>query len=245
MRQKSLLILLFVVLTRVVFSSASVKTSLDIPENENINEELNIETSEKMLIANNEFEQMSQKTDIDGKVPKWPIIVQVISMVVLIITAGAIYYQSHIQKNGIVLQSLNNFREHWYNASMIKFRQETCKRYEEGNKKIGFCEGEVLGFFEELGLLVRKRLFSIDFIWETYSYFIEHYWDMLKDNINEYRKSTEDNSWYENFEDLKNKMESYSKKKHCPVSPKTEHDIKKFVKGEREELENRKQFLYA
>ena len=145
-----------------------------------------------------------------------------------------IYRQIKIQRYSNMLQMLNNMRENWNSERMMPFRKTTCTNYQKGTKKIGMAEGEVLGFFEEMGFMLKKGVVDKDFIWETYSYFIEHYWSMLESNIKEFRLSTRDNSWFKNFESLRDSVRKYSEKKRCPSSDKTEEEIERFICGELE-----------
>lgn len=147
-----------------------------------------------------------------------------------------IYRQVRVQRFSNMLQTLSSLRENWNNDTIVAARKTTCINYQKGTKNIGKAEGEVLGFFEELGLLLKKRVVSTEFIWESYSYFIEHYWSMLEPNIKEFRLSTNDNSWYDNFESLRKAIGKYSKKRKCPSSDKTEEEIKRFIRGEIEDF---------
>jgi len=149
-----------------------------------------------------------------------------------------IFQQVRLHRNANMIQLLSNIRKEWNARRMMDCRRAACKNYqaETRTKKIGMPESEVLGFFEQMGLLLRKRVVSSEFVWETYSYYIEHYWSMLESNIAEFRRSTKDDSWYECFEYLRNSMRNYSKKKGCPSTDKAEEEVEQFIRGELEGL---------
>ena len=157
-----------------------------------------------------------------------------VQSLVILITLFYVQRQVRVNRYGNMLQTLNNMRENWNNKQMMGFRRTTCENYLEGTKKIEMAEGEVLGFFEEMGLLLQKKVVSQEFIWETYSYYIEHYWSMLKDNIQEFRLSTQDKSWYDHFEYLRDSVRRYSERKNCPSIDKTKEEIKRFISSELE-----------
>jgi hypothetical protein len=147
-----------------------------------------------------------------------------------------IYRQVKIQRFTNMLNMLNSMRENWTGNNMLKSRKAACINYKNRNNKIGKAESDVLGFFEDMGLLLKKKALSEEFIWETYSYFIEHYYTMLEPNIKEFRQSTKDNSWYKNCEELSEKMKKYSKKSKASTYKKTNQKIEQFIKGELEDF---------
>jgi ferric iron reductase protein FhuF len=64
-----------------------------------------------------------------------------------------------------------------------------------------------------MGLLLRKGALDKEIIWNSYSYYIEHYWSMIESNIKEFRVSSKDNTYFENFAKLREEMGSYSTRK--------------------------------
>lgn len=176
---------------------------------------------------------ISLLSNITGETSQW--FWSMAQTFIILVSLIFIYRQVRVHRFSNMLQTLSSLREHWNSDTMLAARKTTCINYQKGTKKIGKAEGDVLGFFEELGLLLKKGVVSKEFIWETYSYFIEHYWSMLEPNIKEFRLSTNDNSWLDNFESLRKAIHRYSKKRKCPSSDKTEEEIKRFILGEIED----------
>jgi len=147
-----------------------------------------------------------------------------------------IYHQVRLSRHSNMLQTILKFREMWSSKEMIHYRQATCKRYKKQSRAIGRAEEEVLGFFEDLGLLVENGVIPEEFVWEGYSYYIEHYWIMMKNNIMKFRQEKKDESWFERFERLAETMQKFSKKRKIPSSDITKTDIERFIKGELERI---------
>jgi hypothetical protein len=93
-------------------------------------------------------------------------------------------------------------------------------------------EGEVLAFFEDVGVYVRKGVIPIDLVWEHYCYYIEHYWHMFQGPIYAYRELTGNRNWFSNLEDLVARSSAYGVKKSAKAQ-KTHSDVNVFVESER------------
>lgn len=159
---------------------------------------------------------------------------QMSEVVVLTITLVFIYYQVRLSRFTGMFETLTNMRNHWNSRAMMDFRRRTCENHLRNSKRILMPEGEVLGFFEDMGLLLRKGALDKEIIWNSYSYYIEHYWSILDPNIKEFRASSKDNTWYENFAELREQMRNYSIKKKAPSQDKSEAEIRKFIETELE-----------
>ncbi len=152
----------------------------------------------------------------------------------VIITLIFIYKQVRAQRYGNMLSYSQILRGYWESAKMMGSRKEACRNYKKGDRAIGKAEGDVLSFFEELGLLVEKGAVNIEYTWESYSYFIEYYWFMFKPHIEKFRKDTQDNEWYCKFERLVGLLEKYAKSRGVRFGNKFEHEFEEFIAGELE-----------
>ena len=150
----------------------------------------------------------------------------------VIITLIFIYKQVRAQRYGNMLTYSHILREYWESPRMVQSRKETCKNSKTGNRAIGSEEGNVLSFFEEIGLLVEKEAVSIEYAWEAYSYFIEYYWMILKPNIEKFRRDTNDDQWYCKFEILVGSMEKYAERKGIRFGNKFDHEVDEFIAEE-------------
>jgi hypothetical protein len=148
------------------------------------------------------------------------------------ISLGLIYRQIKIQSQANMLNTLESLADKWNSQFLLRQRHEACAAYPQENLRIENAEGDVLGFFEDLGLYYKRGVFDIEIIWERYSYFVEYYWAMYYSSIYKYRSETADNTWFRCFENLYNAIQNYSKKECGMSAPKTEEQISKFIRGE-------------
>ena len=148
------------------------------------------------------------------------------------ISLAFIYRQIKLHRYSNMLNMISAIDTRWNSAEFLKHRQDICKRYNAGNLPIKREEGEVLGFFEDLGIFLKKGVFEVDVIWDKYSYYIEHYWAMYEPHIKEFRTSHNDNTWYEKFGYLHQQMAKQSKRHKINSNAKTQAQITSFIGGE-------------
>jgi hypothetical protein len=143
-----------------------------------------------------------------------------------------IYHQLKLQRMANSLSSLAEFENSWKSQEMMAARQEIC-----GNvcdpKGGGTQSAERIScFFETLGLYLSRKVFDRAIIWELYSYYVEHYWPILKPKITEMRKG--DPTIYTAFEALHDKMRVFSEKRGAPSHEKSPEMLLEFAKSELE-----------
>src|SRR5262249_45589824 len=89
--------------------------------------------------------------------------------------------------------------------TLLSSRRDFDKIEEDGD--------EVLGFFEDIGLLLRRKIVPIYFIWSMLSYDIFHYWQLLHDYLAWVRQSTNNNTYYEDFDLVRNRLAALERKR--------------------------------
>lgn len=97
---------------------------------------------------------------------------------------------------------------------------------------------DIFDFFEELGLLVRKKIIPTDLVWSDYCYWTLNYWTAFTNYIDWARKSDEDPTMYCEFEYLFKKMlnfEEHKLKKKVEITPEK---LTEFVNEEIELVAN-------
>ena len=154
-------------------------------------------------------------------------------------TGFLIYRQIRLARYANMLDTLDRLDSKWRSLELIRARHDICNVFEKGdadNKKITFREAHVLDFFEDMGLFLRRGVLDGETVWESYSYSIEHYWQLTEPRITEFRTATKDRTWYTNFEYLFQKIAKTSSKKRC-VSGKTQEELRKFAIGEMDRLQ--------
>jgi hypothetical protein len=137
------------------------------------------------------------------------------------------------------LQAMGVLEERWKSSLMLECRAIAAGRNGNPHLDIERPEGEVLSFFETLGLYLKRRVFDRELLWEKYSYFIEPYWQMFSPHINHLRSSRNDPSFYDQFEYLNEQMKKCARKRKLTnYSAKTPKDIQDFANGERARLDS-------
>src|SRR5262249_52478902 len=89
--------------------------------------------------------------------------------------------------------------------TLLSSRRDFDKIAEDGD--------EVLGFFEDIGLLLRRRVVPAYFIWSMLSDLILKYGQPLSAYVGWVRQSTNNATYYEDFELLRNRMAALHKKR--------------------------------
>lgn len=146
-----------------------------------------------------------------------------------------LFKQINLLREKNMLDTLLNIDALWKSNTLCKNRKMACEKYLENTKNINLEESVVLGFFEDIGLYVKRKVFGLDVVWEKYSYYIDHYWDMYEPHIQAYREGTSDDTWFHSFEYLKSKMDQFSQQRGIIVTKKTIEEINKF-RGEEQKL---------
>jgi hypothetical protein len=152
------------------------------------------------------------------------------------LTLILIYRQLIAQRYANILSSVSSLDERWNSQEMRKARKSLCAKHGGKNRSLSQQDGFVLDFFEQMGLYLKKGVFTPDLLWELYSYYIEHYWCIAAPFISEFRLSTEDKTWYSSFEGLYGAMRKESKRRHIACDGKTQEQIAQFIREENEKL---------
>jgi len=116
------------------------------------------------------------------------------------------------------------------NDSFKKLRRVAAKNIMKNN----FKEAEdVFDFFETLGLLLRKGALDKEMVWNTFFYWIHHYWITGIDYIT--KEQRDDPPTWEDFEYLHEQVIKVEKKRTKVTDSDlllSTDDIKKFIKEE-------------
>lgn len=145
-----------------------------------------------------------------------------------------IYRQVRAQRQANLLQTLDSLDNRWNSAEMLASRKKVCENYLSDRLRIKREQGDVIGFFEDMGVYLERKVFDAESLWDKYSYYVEYYWAMYQPHIMEFRAETRDPTWYEKFEKLKDRMEKVSKKKGLSTVGKTQEEISKFINSEKD-----------
>ncbi len=93
---------------------------------------------------------------------------------------------------------------------------------------------EVCSYFEDIGLLLRRRVVPTYFIWSMQSYEILFYWQLLRDYLAWVRRSTGDDTFYIEFDLLRKRVAALQKKRSGLEPVNSEDELREFLEGEAE-----------
>jgi hypothetical protein len=108
--------------------------------------------------------------------------------------------------------------------TLLASRRDFDKIAEDGD--------EVLGFFEDIGLLLRRRVVPADFMWSMLSDLILKYGQPLTAYVGWLRQSTNNATYYEDFELLRNRMAALYKNTTGLEAMYSEGDLREFLEDE-------------
>jgi hypothetical protein len=91
---------------------------------------------------------------------------------------------------------------------------------------------EVTAYFENIGLLLHRRIVPIYYLWSMLADYITYYGQLLHDYLAWVRRSTGDPTYYEDFELLRSRIAALGKKRTGVANVYPEDDLRKFLEGE-------------
>jgi hypothetical protein len=122
---------------------------------------------------------------------------------------------------------------------MRQYRREIaklCIKREKGAKIVSteICTqaADVMNFFCEVGMLLKRRILDLEFTSALFSSWVIVYWEILGKDVYEVRKLTNDNSSWAEFEYLYKQMKKYERKLKKPPGKVPEDMIQLFLKAE-------------
>ncbi len=133
------------------------------------------------------------------------------------------------QININIVAILNDLNEQWWSTRMRRARRKACE--DRLKTTINVDEEAILSFFENINLFCSNEMIEEKFIWETYSYYIERYWLLFKDNVERFQ--ADDSSYFSGFVKLKNNMEKISKDKGCSIAEISKEQLSAFADSEK------------
>lgn len=153
--------------------------------------------------------------------------------VVVTITLALIYGELRISSAAHILGSLTSVNERWTSPGVVAQREGICAAFLRGEPVLTLGNQVVFTFFEELGLYVERGWVPREVVWDTYSFYVENYWDMCSQEILHRRKESNDSSIFEHFDRLATAMRCINRKRKIPFTPRTKEQLTAFARGER------------
>ena len=159
-------------------------------------------------------------------------------VLLLLVSFIFVIRQIRIQNHSNMMSFIQTSESSWRSKDFLEIRKIVC---ENTDKSIDYNKECILSFFEDLGILYKRKVIDLDLIWDKFSYYIESYWMIIEPSIKEYQAKSKDKTWYENFEKLSHDILSLSKKKTGNKNYEiSEKELDKFRKSEKKLIACRK-----
>jgi hypothetical protein len=91
---------------------------------------------------------------------------------------------------------------------------------------------EVCAYFEDIGLLLRRRVVPVYYVWSMQGYEILFYGQLLRDYLAWVRQSTKDHTFYIEFDLLRARVAALQKKRSGLEPAYTEEAVREFLEAE-------------
>jgi len=153
------------------------------------------------------------------------------NFLLLLATAGFVYRQVKLQWDDHLLATLKDLDDRWVSKSLMLARKKYCERWLADDHNPDPIGEFIAEFFELLAIYEKTHTIPIEIIWDTFSFYIEHYYLMLQVELRTIRISRRDPSLYEGFERLYNLVHKKSKEKYAPTIIENE-DLFEFANRE-------------
>lgn len=150
----------------------------------------------------------------------------------LLITLVLILRQIRLQTSTHTVQTLEAIHQRWNEESMLRARYAVCDRYLKSEHSFDSIGQFITEYMEELGIYLKLQAITPDAMWDTYSWYIEHYYSMFKNDISKERIETKEQHLYESFESLFIQLKAISSKKGAPDANRTTEALRRFAEDE-------------
>jgi ribosomal-protein-alanine N-acetyltransferase len=154
-----------------------------------------------------------------------------------VFTLFLIYKQIASARDVSAYQFLRSEGERFESPGMARIRSNLARAlitYSGKSEKIDDYAEEVCGYFEDLGLMLRKGITPKYFTWTMYYDYIVTYWPLLQSYVRRLRTGSGDSTYYCEFEYLYGKMVELQRRtaRVEKVEPLSAGDLRDFLESE-------------
>jgi hypothetical protein len=151
-----------------------------------------------------------------------------------IIALFLIYYQIRISRIITAANFLIKFESKFDSKKMRRNRRKLVSIIKNSPEEYAKMDAfrDVLDFFDDLGVLLEKKVVPIELLWSGFCYWVLRYRILLKDYINWIRKEENDPTFYCDFENLfKRILKREEKERHTKIEI-TSEQLQDFIQEE-------------
>lgn len=163
------------------------------------------------------------------------IVVAVGTWALALATLWLVHGQVSTAKDQRKIQLYLELRKEFDGHTLLKAREMFAVQILDGKPHEEMNQA-VLTFFEDLGMLFRRKYLDLEMVWETFGYFVKMWWSAAKDYIAKERANYNgDRFFFKDFQLLVEQLSEYDVKKRCKPRAELEPsaaDIKAFLETE-------------
>ena len=144
--------------------------------------------------------------------------------------------QFEIQTASHIVQTLHVIDERWTSQAMLQARKHVCDTYLNNEFVMDGLAHLIAEYIEKLGVYLEIEAVPKPVMWETYSWYIEHYYRIFTDGIQELRRTYHDDALYRKTEFLFKAMRSIEEENGFAKAGEGIEDLKRFAQEESESI---------
>jgi hypothetical protein len=122
----------------------------------------------------------------------------------------SVWFQVDFMRRALNADTFARMNDRW-DSSASRARRKRLATDLQANKLVKVEPAsidEVFGFFEDLGVMVRKGWLPIDAVWQSFSSAARHYWAACRQYVTDTRQHLQDSTYYSEFEFLVDKLDA-------------------------------------
>jgi hypothetical protein len=151
-----------------------------------------------------------------------------------VITLSMIYYQIRISRSIAAADFLLRLENVFYSKRMLKNRREIMAAVKHDPRDFETIDAtrDVLDFFDDVGVLLKQKVISLELVWSAYCYWILRYWKACQGYVCWLREVESDSTYYDGFEYLFQQMLRAEEKKRGKKADVTDQELREFIDEE-------------
>ncbi len=145
----------------------------------------------------------------------------------------AVFFQVRLQRMASMVDAIEKLVLTWNSENQLRLRLSVSQRLSSDSGYFGDDSEELLELSERIGAYVKFGALSEQAVWEVFSWYTDHYFELSRNGIVEMRKRHRDPLLFENFEWLAVRLNQTSRKRGLrSVVVQNQTDAQNFLDAE-------------
>jgi hypothetical protein len=140
----------------------------------------------------------------------------VIALLVAFVALAITYFHLRHSRFALAVDIILKYEERFDEQGMRAARAAAAEALKAGTESPEL--EDVLGFFETIGLLVRRRAVTVEFASNTFAFWVLRYWQLAKSRVEARREAESDSTLFENVEYLVDRFKKVERRSSSPTS---------------------------